>query len=134
MTPESSSAQTTTTGSTPSTRAKASLAAPSKDRSPKAGSPNPSRSLADAKASNQPALIITGEGAFDEQSLTGKVVGTIAEIAEDADATLAIVAGRMDSPEPKGALSSQLSQQGTMHEQLKEAGRAIAEKFSASLA
>lgn len=90
--------------------------------------------LADAKASNQPALIITGEGAFDEQSLTGKVVGTIAEIAEDADATLAIVAGRMDSPEPKGALSAQLSQQGTMHEQLKEAGRAIAEKFSASLA
>lgn len=89
--------------------------------------------LADAKASNQPALIITGEGAFDEQSLTGKVVGTIAEIAEDADATLAIVAGRMDSPEPKGALSAQLSQQGTMHEQLKEAGRAIAEKFSASL-
>ena len=75
--------------------------------------------LADAKASNQPALIITGEGAFDEQSLTGKVVGTIAEIAEDADATLAIVAGRMDSPEPKGALSAQLSQQGTMHEQLK---------------
>ena len=90
--------------------------------------------LADAKASNQPALIITGEGAFDELSLTGKVVGTIAEIAEDADATLAIVAGRMDSPEPKGALSAQLSQQGTMHEQLKEAGRAIAEKFSASLA
>lgn len=80
---------------------------------------------------NEDTLIITGEGAFDEQSLTGKVVGTIAEITGHKNATLGIVAGRLDNPAPQGVLSHQLSQQGSMHDQLKEAGRAIAEQFLA---
>ncbi|MEY8577444.1 glycerate kinase [Corynebacteriaceae bacterium 6-324] len=83
--------------------------------------------LEEARAAGEQALIITGEGAFDEQSLTGKVVGTIADIADASGASLGIVAGRLDSPVPEGALSAQLSQNGRMHDQLKEAGRAIAE-------
>ena len=87
----------------------------------------------DAKESGEEVLIITGEGAFDEQSLTGKVVGTIADFAESASVILGIIAGRLDSPVPHGALSAQLSQDGEMHEQLKEAGRALAENFKVSL-
>lgn len=88
--------------------------------------------LDDAHADGQPTLIITGEGAFDEQSLTGKVVGTIADIATDAHSTLGIVAGRIDVPAPDGSLSASLSQQGSMHDQLKEAGRALAQEFAAA--
>ena len=89
--------------------------------------------LVDAQGAAQPTLVITGEGAYDEQSSTGKVVGTIAELAQDTDASLAVVAGRLDSPLPPGAFAAQLSQQGSMHEQLKEAGRAIAKEFADSL-
>jgi len=38
-------------------------------------------------------LVITGEGRFDAQSLEGKVVGQIAELAQRSGARLAIVAG-----------------------------------------
>jgi glycerate kinase len=36
-------------------------------------------------------LVITGEGAFDLQSLDGKVVGTIAEIAVHAERSIPVV-------------------------------------------
>src|SRR5699024_10007178 len=58
--------------------------------------------------------------------------GTIADIATDAHSTLGIVAGRIDVPAPDGSLSASLSQQGSMHDQLKEAGRALAQEFAAA--
>lgn len=43
-------------------------------------------------------LVITGEGSFDAQSLSGKVVGTLAELAGEAGGRppVAVVAGRVD--------------------------------------
>ena len=42
-------------------------------------------------------LVITGEGRFDAQSLEGKVVGQIAELAQQRSARLAIVAGSFET-------------------------------------
>lgn len=60
-------------------------------------------------------LLITGEGRFDEQSLTGKVVGTLAELTADgADSpTLGIVAGSATAPAPAGALLQELEGDGS---------------------
>ena len=44
---------------------------------------------------SQADLIITGEGRFDEQSLTGKVVGTLADLADKTP--LGIIAGSIDA-------------------------------------
>ena len=56
-------------------------------------------------------LLITGEGRFDEQSLTGKVVGTLAELTVEDPAgapTLGIIAGSATAPAPAGALLHEL--------------------------
>ncbi|MCG7230247.1 glycerate kinase [Corynebacterium minutissimum] len=60
-------------------------------------------------------LLITGEGRFDEQSLTGKVVGTLAELTEEAagSPTLGIVAGSATAPAPAGALLQELESDGS---------------------
>ncbi|MDK8763030.1 glycerate kinase [Corynebacterium sp. MSK218] len=60
-------------------------------------------------------LLITGEGRFDEQSLTGKVVGTLAELTADgADSpTLGIVTGSATAPAPAGALLQELEGDGS---------------------
>jgi glycerate kinase len=42
-------------------------------------------------------LVITGEGRFDAQSLEGKVVGQIAELAQQRSARLVIVAGSFET-------------------------------------
>lgn len=78
------------------------------------------------------ALLVTGEGRFDEQSTTGKVVGTLLDLAEDsATPPAAVVAGELASNvPPEGVLSAELSQKGELQEQLREAGRAIARSFS----
>ena len=83
-------------------------------------------------------LIITGEGGFDEQSLTGKVVGTIADKAAAAGVQLGVVAGRFDDSAelPAGTLSAELislreSESQPMPAQLRAAGKAIAEQLSA---
>ncbi|AKE39460.1 Glycerate kinase [Corynebacterium camporealensis] len=72
-------------------------------------------------------LVITGEGAFDEQSLTGKAVGTIAELCAEANVPLGIVAGRIDEPAPEGTHAAELSGEGPLPEQLREAGKKLAE-------
>ncbi len=74
-------------------------------------------------------LIITGEGAFDAQSLTGKVVGTVAELAAAAGVPVGIAAGRVEADYP-GAIIEELPAAGTMPERLSAAGRAIAQRFS----
>ena len=43
--------------------------------------------------------IITGEGCFDRQSLYGKVVAGIAEIAAKSNTAVAVIAGQVDLPE-----------------------------------
>lgn len=60
-------------------------------------------------------LLITGEGRFDEQSLTGKVVGTLAELTTEAagSPTLGIVAGSATAPAPAGALLQELEGDGS---------------------
>lgn len=74
--------------------------------------------------------VITGEGAFDAQSLTGKVVGTIAEMAKDAGVPVGIAAGRVDEAAvPEGVRAVALSQTGPLDEQLRVAGRTLAEQL-----
>lgn len=73
-----------------------------------------------AEALNLPAraaeadLLITGEGRFDEQSLTGKVVGTLAELAAEAagSPSLGIIAGSATTPAPAGVLLRELEGDG----------------------
>jgi len=45
-------------------------------------------------------LVITGEGRFDAQSLQGKVVGQILNIANEADTAAAVIAGQISEPPP----------------------------------
>ncbi|WP_293768836.1 glycerate kinase [uncultured Corynebacterium sp.] len=81
------------------------------------------------------ALLITGEGKFDSQSLTGKVVGTLADMTRAAGVPLGIVAGVFDddaqlADAAPGAYAAELTQQGPLQEQLREAGRSIARAFA----
>lgn len=52
-------------------------------------------------------LVLTGEGRFDEQSLTGKVVGTLADMTSPP--TLGIIAGSATAPAPRGTLLEELN-------------------------
>ena len=46
-----------------------------------------------------PDLVVTGEGAFDSQSLTGKVTGTIIDECTSRNIPVIVVAGRSEIPE-----------------------------------
>ena len=71
-------------------------------------------------------VVVSGEGAFDEQSLTGKAVGTVAELARRHDTPLGIVAGRFDVPaEPHAIWAQTLSGEGEVFAQLRAAGHAL---------
>ena len=86
-------------------------------------------------------LVITGEGRFDEQSLTGKVVGTVAEIAAeptgaDTPTRLGIIAGSVTDDTPDGALVQQLEPAGradNVAQQLSDAAARLTEDFIQSL-
>lgn len=77
----------------------------------------------------QADLVITGEGALDEQSFRGKVVGTLSDIAADTPATLAIAAGRLDTAAPAGALTAELVQDGDVATQLRAAGAQLVRDY-----
>ena len=77
----------------------------------------------------QAQLVITGEGAFDEQSLTGKVVGTIADLVEGTDATLAIAAGRIDVDPGADVITVAMGEPGDVEKQLFDAGAQIAADY-----
>lgn len=47
-----------------------------------------------ASGSRQPSVVITGEGCFDEQSMAGKVVGTVYGRARQLGVPVVVVAGR----------------------------------------
>lgn len=77
---------------------------------------------------SQADLIVTGEGRFDEQSLTGKVVGTLTDLADETP--LGIIAGSIDAPLPDGAIGVELGEEGDVIEQLREAAIQLAAKFA----
>ena len=77
----------------------------------------------------QANLVITGEGAFDAQSLTGKVVGTIADIVDGTDATLGIIAGRIDVDPGEGVLMVTMGEPGDVEKQLFDAGAQLAADY-----
>lgn len=74
-------------------------------------------------------LVITGEGAFDAQSLTGKVVGTIADLVEGTDATLAIAAGRIAVDPGDDVITVEMGAPVDVEKQLFEAGAEIAAAY-----
>jgi glycerate kinase len=45
--------------------------------------------------------VVTGEGSFDQQSLSGKVVSGIIEAALESDAQVAVIAGRVNIPQSR---------------------------------
>ncbi|MFE9960156.1 glycerate kinase [Micromonospora sp. NPDC005299] len=53
-------------------------------------------------------LVLTGEGRFDETSLTGKVVGSLLDAADSAGASVGVVAGQIGGPVP-GSVSASVS-------------------------
>jgi glycerate kinase len=51
-------------------------------------------------------LVITGEGSFDEQSLRGKVVGSVAAAARDRQLPCVVLAGRVSAPASAGVTAT----------------------------
>lgn len=74
-------------------------------------------------------LVITGEGTFDAQSRTGKVVGTVADLVAGTDATLAIAAGRIDADPGEDVIAVETGEPGDVEKQLFDAGAAIAAAY-----
>ncbi|GAA0202238.1 glycerate kinase family protein [Corynebacterium riegelii] len=78
------------------------------------------------------SLVITGEGAFDSQTATGKVVGTLCDLVAEHNpqAVVAIAAGAFNAEVPKMAgvdpIAVTLSDSTDVREQLIQAGREIA--------
>lgn len=77
----------------------------------------------------QANLVITGEGRFDAQSLTGKVVGTVADIVAGTGATLAIAAGRIDTDPGADVITVAMGEPVDVERQLFEAGAQIAADY-----
>lgn len=93
------------------------------------GAPLVADALGLTEAIPQAQLVITGEGAFDSQSLTGKVVGTIAGLVEGTDATLGIVAGRIDVDPGDDVLTVAMGEPRDVEKQLFDAGARIAADY-----
>lgn len=74
-------------------------------------------------------LVITGEGALDEQSFQGKVVGTLAKLAENTPATLAVAAGKINTELPRGIIGAELIETQDVAEQLREAGARLVRDY-----
>lgn len=78
-------------------------------------------------------LVVTGEGAFDETSLRGKVVGGVLEAADLARVPAAVVCGRASVPPPDGvrlvSLTEMVGEDAAMQatrRSLQRAGEALA--------
>ncbi|TVU56936.1 glycerate kinase [Corynebacterium aurimucosum] len=70
-------------------------------------------------------LVLTGEGRFDEQSLTGKVVGTLADMTSPP--TLGIIAGSATASAPQGTLLEELDgeEEGDVAQRLSNAAERL---------
>ncbi|WIM66918.1 glycerate kinase [Corynebacterium breve] len=81
------------------------------------------------KLINNASLVITGEGAYDEQTASGKVVNTVMSLADDSPAVVAVAAGKIAADLPASVIGtelSSLSEAGSVAEQLRRAGAQIA--------
>jgi glycerate kinase len=96
------------------------------------------------EALNGAALVVTGEGSFDEQSLLGKVVGHVLHLARAQGVPAAVVAGQVDRAAAERAgveMSWSLTEfAGGQHaalaepeRYLREAGRALGSRLRASV-
>lgn len=56
-------------------------------------------------------FVVTGEGSYDEQSVNGKVVSVVTELAAEAGATLAVCAGRFDIDTPEGVIAVNIGEE-----------------------
>lgn len=74
----------------------------------------------------QASLVITGEGKYDEQTATGKVVDVVGKLAAEADVPVAIAAGKLEADAPAGAIAVELVPDLEVAEQLRRAGAQIA--------
>ena len=80
-------------------------------------------------------LVVTGEGRVDGQSFTGKVVGTVLDIAGRADTPAAVVAGEIRTDLPDGVIGIELGPRSDAdgprrtESQLRDAGRRLAERY-----
>ena len=74
-------------------------------------------------------LVITGEGRLDAQSFTGKVVGTLTDLAGAAGTPLVVAAGSVLTEVPAGVTTVELAQSTDVAAQLRDAGRRIATGF-----
>ncbi|MGC9665914.1 glycerate kinase [Planosporangium sp. 12N6] len=84
-------------------------------------------------------VVLTGEGRFDETSLTGKVVGSLLEAAAGSGVSIGIVAGQVAGPVPAsvaaavslvelaGSVTAALGDPATW---LEEAGAAMAQRLA----
>ncbi|WP_346534257.1 glycerate kinase [Micromonospora sp. DPT] len=83
--------------------------------------------LADALAGAD--VVLTGEGRFDETSLSGKVVGSLLDSAASAGVRVAVAAGQVAGPVP-GSVSAAVSLvdlAGSVDAALRDPGRWLAE-------
>lgn len=76
-------------------------------------------------------LLITGEGRLDGQSFTGKVVGTLLELAEKKGVPVGIATGSLTNglPLPRTTLVEILDSEVGVEEQLVRAGRRLARSY-----
>ncbi|MBV7293988.1 glycerate kinase [Corynebacterium sp. TAE3-ERU16] len=83
-------------------------------------------------------LVVTGEGRVDGQSFTGKVVGTVLDIAGRTGTPAAVVAGEIRTDLPEGVIGIELGPRDGVEDphrtetRLREAGRQLAERYLAT--
>ncbi|MFP7364533.1 glycerate kinase [Corynebacterium callunae] len=74
-------------------------------------------------------LLITGEGRLDSQSFSGKVVGTLYNLAQAAQVPLVVAAGQVAGEIPADISAFELEKSADVAAQLQAAGRSIAQNF-----
>lgn len=72
------------------------------------------------------SLVITGEGKYDSQTASGKVVNHVLGLTEGTNAVTAVAAGKFESDLPEGVIGAELGSSKDVAEQLRNAGAQIA--------
>ncbi|ANE04343.1 glycerate kinase [Corynebacterium crudilactis] len=95
------------------------------------GAPLIANSNGIADALPETDLLISGEGRLDAQSFTGKVVGTLHDLAKAHNVDLAVAAGVIEEGIPGDFLAVEMIKSSDVAAQLRDAGRRIAEAYLA---
>lgn len=82
-----------------------------------------------AELAQDAALVVTGEGRFDGQTSAGKVVATVLDIAREAGADCAVVAGAFEASPGEDILAVELEANVDTEQQLRSAGRELAVRY-----